>query len=86
MAFQNALTLCQIEIVRAIMLTGSVSGAARLLNVTQPGISRALKYLESSLGLRLFIRQFMHCGTSQHDCANHRENRLNPLISATDVL
>jgi DNA-binding transcriptional LysR family regulator len=39
------------------MATGSVSGAARLLNVAQPGISRALKYLESSLGLSLFIRQ-----------------------------
>lgn len=57
MAFQNALTLRQIEIVRAIMLPGSVSGAARLLNVTQPGISRALKHLVSSLGLSLFIRQ-----------------------------
>jgi DNA-binding transcriptional LysR family regulator len=57
MAFDSTLTLRQIEIVRAIMVTGSISGAARLLNVTQPGISRALKHLESSLGLSLFIRQ-----------------------------
>jgi len=57
MVTNNTLTLRQIEIVRAIMVTGSVSGAARLLNVTQPGISRALKHLETSLGLSLFIRQ-----------------------------
>jgi DNA-binding transcriptional LysR family regulator len=51
------LTLRQIEIVRAIMVSGSIAGAARLLNVSQPGISRAMKHLESSLGIRLFVRK-----------------------------
>lgn len=51
------LTLRQIEIVRAVMVTGSIAGAARLLNVAQPGVSRTMKHLESSLGIRLFTRR-----------------------------
>lgn len=53
----GVLTLRQIEIVRAIMVSGSVAGAARLLNVSQPGISRLMKHLEDSLGFKLFIRR-----------------------------
>ncbi|MBP0617693.1 LysR family transcriptional regulator [Jiella mangrovi] len=51
------LTLKQIEIVRAVMVSGSIAGAARLLNVSQPGISRAMKHIEGSLGIRLFNRE-----------------------------
>ncbi|MBX3530657.1 MAG: LysR family transcriptional regulator [Rhizobiaceae bacterium] len=51
------LTLRQIEVVRAIMVTGSIAGAARLLNVAAPGISRLMKYTEDSLGVRLFDRR-----------------------------
>lgn len=51
------LTLRQIEVVRAIMVTGTVNGAAQLLNVSAPGISRIMKHTESMLGLRLFSRQ-----------------------------
>lgn len=51
------LTLRQIEVVRAVMLTGTISGAARMLNVSAPGISRLVKHTEESLGLRLFERR-----------------------------
>lgn len=51
------LTLRQIEVVRAIMVSGSIAGAARLLNVAAPGISRLMKYTEDSLGIRLFDRR-----------------------------
>ena len=51
------LTLRQVEVVRAIMVSGSVAGAARHLNVSQPGISRLMKHMETSLGIRLFIRR-----------------------------
>jgi DNA-binding transcriptional LysR family regulator len=51
------LTLRQIEVVRAVMITGTIAGAARLLNVSAPGVSRLMKYTESSLGIRLFDRQ-----------------------------
>ena len=52
------LTLRQIEIIRAIMVTGStVAGAARLLNVSSPGISRVMKHAEASIGIKLFNRR-----------------------------
>lgn len=51
------LTLRQVEVVRAIMVSGSIAGAARLLNVSQPGISRLMKHLEDSLGFKLFVRR-----------------------------
>ncbi len=51
------LTLRQIEVIRAIMVTGTVGGAARLLNVSSPGISRVMKHAESTLGLKLFSRR-----------------------------
>ncbi|MGF6505850.1 DNA-binding transcriptional LysR family regulator [Paraburkholderia sp. 32] len=38
------------------MLTGTVSGAARMLYVSQPAISRLLAHTESSLGITLFER------------------------------
>jgi DNA-binding transcriptional LysR family regulator len=51
------LTLRQIEVIRAIMVTGTVGGAARLLNTSSPGISRVMKHAEDSLGLKLFSRK-----------------------------
>jgi len=51
------LTLRQIEVIRAIMVTGTVGGAARLLNVSAPGISRVMKHAEGLLGLKLFSRK-----------------------------
>lgn len=50
------LNLRQIEVFRAIMITGSISGAARLLSVSQPAISRLLAYTEDRLKLQLFER------------------------------
>lgn len=50
------INLRQIEVFRAIMLTGSISGAAKLLNVSQPAISRLIAYTESRVGLMLFER------------------------------
>ncbi|MGR3553853.1 LysR family transcriptional regulator [Paracoccus sp. (in: a-proteobacteria)] len=45
------------EVVRAVMLTGTITGAARMLNVSAPGISRLVKHTEETLGLRLFERR-----------------------------
>ena len=50
------LTLRQIEVIRAIMVAGTVKGAAELLNVSAPGISKVMKHTEDQLGLRLFSR------------------------------
>jgi DNA-binding transcriptional LysR family regulator len=48
--------LRHIEVFNAIMLTGSVSSAARLINVTQPAVSRTLQHAELQLGFALFQR------------------------------
>jgi len=48
--------LRQIEVFRAIMVTGSISGASRLLAVSQPAISRLLAHTEDRLGIKLFER------------------------------
>lgn len=51
------LTLRQIEVIRAVMVAGTVNGAAELLNVSAPGISRVMKHAENQLGIRLFSRR-----------------------------
>jgi DNA-binding transcriptional LysR family regulator len=51
------LTLRQIEVIRAIMITGTIAGAAKLLNVSAPGISRLMKHTERTLRFRLFERK-----------------------------
>ena len=48
--------LRHIEVFNAVMLTGSVSAAARLMNVTQPAVSRVLQHAELQLGFVLFQR------------------------------
>ncbi|WP_420225643.1 LysR family transcriptional regulator [Pigmentiphaga litoralis] len=52
----GALTLRQIEVFHAVMLTGSLSEAGRMLSVTQPAVSRVLASAESRLRYRLFER------------------------------
>ena len=49
--------LKHIEVFHAVMLTGSVSAAAKLLHVTQPAVTQALQHAELQLGYALFTRQ-----------------------------
>jgi DNA-binding transcriptional LysR family regulator len=51
------MNLRQIEVFRAVMVTGSTTDAARLLHVSQPGISRLIRHLELRLGVDLFERR-----------------------------
>jgi DNA-binding transcriptional LysR family regulator len=55
--FGQMMTLRQVEVIRAVMVTGTIGGAAKLSNVSAPGISRLVKYTEKSLGIRFFQRQ-----------------------------
>jgi len=50
------MNLRQIEVFRAIMSTGSVSNAARLLHVSVSAASKVLAHTESRLGFPLFVR------------------------------
>jgi DNA-binding transcriptional LysR family regulator len=51
-----ALSLRQIEVFHAVMLTGSLSEAGRMLFVTQPAVSRILASAENRLRYPLFER------------------------------
>lgn len=44
------------EVFRAVMISGSITNAAKMLFVSQPAVSRIVSHTESSLGLRLFRR------------------------------
>lgn len=65
------MNLKQLETFYAIMQAGSVTAAARNLNVTQPAVSNVLKHAEQQLGFRLFERI---------------GGRLYPTAEATDLL
>ncbi|MDO8311844.1 MAG: LysR substrate-binding domain-containing protein, partial [Sideroxyarcus sp.] len=51
------INLRHVEVFHSVMLAGSIVGAAKLLNVTQPGISRIISLLELRLGYPLFERR-----------------------------
>ena len=53
---ETGMNLRQMEVFHAIMRAGSVTGAARLLNVTQPAVSTVLRHCEAQLRVRLFDR------------------------------
>lgn len=45
-----------LEAFRAVMKMGTVSGAARVLNVSQPAVTKSLKTIEEQIGVPLFRR------------------------------
>lgn len=49
--------LRHLEVFHAVMMSGSVTGAAALLHVTQPAVSATIKHFEQRLGFTLFQRQ-----------------------------
>lgn len=51
------MNLRQLEVFHAIMLTGSVTAAARKLNVSQPAVSAVLRHCEQQLQMPLFTRK-----------------------------
>ncbi|AWB23666.1 LysR family transcriptional regulator [Methylobacterium currus] len=78
------LTLRQIEVARAVMVTGTIAGAARLLNVSAPGISRLMKYTEASLGIRLFDRRAGRLVPSEQ--ARHVFEQINAVFDKVEDL
>lgn len=48
--------LRHIEVFQAIRQTGSISGAAQLLHVSQPAVTKVLQHAEQQLGFALFLR------------------------------
>ncbi|WP_193180568.1 LysR substrate-binding domain-containing protein [Nisaea sediminum] len=52
----NPLNLRQVEIFHAVMVHGTTQRAAEMLNISQPGVSKAIQELERQLGFALFHR------------------------------
>ncbi|WP_031198565.1 LysR family transcriptional regulator [Mesorhizobium sp. LSHC422A00] len=52
-----SLTLTQLRYLVTVARHGSVTAAARMLNVSQPSISVAIDNVEATLGQKLFVRQ-----------------------------
>jgi DNA-binding transcriptional LysR family regulator len=48
--------LSHIDVCNAVLLTGTVTAAARLLNVTQPAVTKLLQSAENQMGFKLFTR------------------------------
>ena len=51
------MNLRQLEIIYAVLRTGSVTDAARALHISQPAVSIALRQYEDRLGARIFERR-----------------------------
>ena len=47
----------QLEVFTAVMRAGTVTEAARLLNISQPALSQVLRHTEDDLGFALFTRE-----------------------------
>lgn len=49
--------LAHLEVCNAVLLTGTVSGAARVLHVSQPAVTKMLQSAENQFGFKLFTRE-----------------------------
>lgn len=50
------MNLRQLEIFRAVMQTGTTSGAAHILGISQPAVSNMIRHMEAQSGIKLFNR------------------------------
>jgi DNA-binding transcriptional LysR family regulator len=50
------MNLRHIDIFHSVYVSGSISGAARILNVSQPSVTKTLRHAEQLLGFPLFLR------------------------------
>jgi DNA-binding transcriptional LysR family regulator len=69
----RSLNFRQLEAFRAVMLTGSITGAAHSLCISQPAVSRLIKDLEYELKLSLFARQGTHLVPTEEGRELYRE-------------
>ena len=53
---EGLLSLRQIEVFHAVMQARSITGASKVLNVSQPSLSRTIRRIEDILGIALFDR------------------------------
>lgn len=49
--------LSHLEVCNAVLMAGTITGAARLLHVSQPAVTKLLQSAENQLGFKLFTRE-----------------------------
>lgn len=67
------MNLRQLEVFAAVMTTGSVTAAARLLAKSQPATSRLLQELEAEIGYPLFTRRGPRVTPTAEACQLHED-------------
>jgi len=67
------MNLRRLQAFRAVFESGSVTGAAQRLHMTQPAVSRLIGDLEKELGLALFLRQRQRLVPTEEGRAFFRE-------------
>jgi DNA-binding transcriptional LysR family regulator len=70
---ERALNFHQVEAFRAVMLCGSMTGAAEMINTSQPAVSRLVAQLERATGLLLFERAGSRVQPTAEALAFYRE-------------
>lgn len=63
----------QLAAFRAVIVSGSVTAAGKILHVTQPAVTRLIKDLESQLGLTLFNRRAGRMTPTSHAQTLYRD-------------
>lgn len=53
----QTINLRQLDAFRSVMLSGTVTQAATMMNISQPAVSRLLQHLEERAGVPLFVRR-----------------------------
>jgi len=77
-----SLNLRQVESFYSVMRTGTVVGAARLMNVSQPAVSRSIGLLELRIGYKLFERRGRRLVATPEGDALYRE--IEPIYGSLD--
>ena len=67
------ITLNSMEAFDAVMKTGSATGAAKQLGLTQPGVSRLIAQLENNVGFSLFYREKARLFPTDEAIALHKQ-------------
>ena len=71
----NGATYNQLIVFHAIVDEGSISGAARKLEIAPPSVSKSLKILEENIGLPLFTRTTRRVELTEAGQTLHRETK-----------
>ncbi|BCG89587.1 LysR family transcriptional regulator [Mesorhizobium sp. 113-3-9] len=80
-----SLSLTQLRYLVAVARHGSVTGAARTLNISQPSISVAIDAIEKDFGQKLFVRQ-RGSGVSLTSFGRVAVAKAKQVLAATDEL